>query len=128
VTVRRDFLVEIGTEELPPKSLLQLASSFADGIAQGLDAASLAHGTVERRHAAKARGARSAPGREATDRAIEKRGPPVKAALDAQGAPTCRARVRAAAASKSARWNASRHRRANGSCTVALRQAQIPSR
>ena len=29
----RDFLVEIGTEELPPKSLLGLSQAFADGVA-----------------------------------------------------------------------------------------------
>ena len=29
---RRDFLVEIGTEELPPKSLWALAESFRDGV------------------------------------------------------------------------------------------------
>ena len=43
----RDFLVEIGTEELPPKSLLALASAFADGIAKGLSTASLRHGAIE---------------------------------------------------------------------------------
>jgi len=89
MTVRRDFLVEIGTEELPPKSLLQLAAAFADGVGQGLDAAGLAHSTVERfatprRLAVRVRRlAERQP-----DRAIEKRGPPVKAAFDAQGAPT----------------------------------------
>jgi len=89
VTVRRDFLVEIGTEELPPKSLLQLASSFADGIAQGLDAASLAHGTVERFATPRRLAVRVRRLVERQpDRAIEKRGPPVKAAFDTQGAPT----------------------------------------
>ncbi len=31
----RDFLVEVGTEELPPLALPQLEKSFADGIARG---------------------------------------------------------------------------------------------
>ena len=44
---KRDFLVEIGTEELPPKSLFTLAQSFASGIGSGLDAANLNHGAVE---------------------------------------------------------------------------------
>ena len=35
---KRDFLVELGTEELPPKSLLALADAFANGIAAGLGA------------------------------------------------------------------------------------------
>lgn len=32
----RDFLVEIGTEELPPKALRNLSQSFADGVSAGL--------------------------------------------------------------------------------------------
>jgi len=85
----RDFLVEIGTEELPPKSLLALAAAFADGITRGLNEAGLEHRAVERF---------ATPRRLAVcvrrlaerqpDRAIERRGPPLKAAFDAQGAPT----------------------------------------
>jgi glycyl-tRNA synthetase beta chain len=44
----RDFLVEIGTEELPPKSLLALAAAFEQGITKGLAEAGLVHGKVER--------------------------------------------------------------------------------
>ncbi|NJD32497.1 MAG: glycine--tRNA ligase subunit beta [Gammaproteobacteria bacterium] len=89
MTSMRDFLVEIGTEELPPKSLLTLAAAFADGIAKGLKDAGLEHGAVERyatprRLAVRVR--RLAD--QQPDRAIEKRGPPLKAAFDAQGAPT----------------------------------------
>src|SRR5690606_6827544 len=36
---RKDFLVEIGTEELPPKALRALAESFRDGVMNGLSAA-----------------------------------------------------------------------------------------
>ena len=85
----RDFLVEIGTEELPPKSLLALAAAFADGLAKGLTDAGLEHRSVERfatprRLAVRVRRlAERQP-----DRAIERRGPPLKAAFDAQGAPT----------------------------------------
>jgi glycyl-tRNA synthetase beta chain len=85
----RDFLVEIGTEELPPKSLLTLAAAFADGIAKGLTDAGLGHRGVEHfatprrlavlvRHLIK----------QQPDRPLERRGPPYKAAFDAQGAPT----------------------------------------
>ena len=89
MTARRDFLVEIGTEELPPKSLLTLADAFAQGITKGLADAGLVHGTVDRfatprRLAVRVR--RLAE--QQPDRAIEKRGPPLKAAFDAQGAPT----------------------------------------
>jgi glycyl-tRNA synthetase beta chain len=85
----RDFLVEIGTEELPPKSLLALATAFADGIAKGLSEAGLSHKAVEkfatpRRLAVRVRKLVE----RQPDRAIERRGPPLKAAFDAQGAPT----------------------------------------
>jgi glycyl-tRNA synthetase beta chain len=85
----RDFLVEIGTEELPPKSLLNLSAAFAEGIAKGLREAGLTYKTLEqfatpRRLAVRVkRLAEQQP-----DRSIEKRGPPVKAAFDASGAPT----------------------------------------
>ncbi len=86
---RRDFLVEIGTEELPPRNLRALADAFAAGIGRGLDEAGLAHGTVERfatprRLAVRVR--RLAD--RQPDRQIERRGPPVTAAFDAQGTPT----------------------------------------
>lgn len=42
----KTFLVEIGTEELPPKALRSLAESFAANLTAELDAAGLAHGEV----------------------------------------------------------------------------------
>ena len=44
---KRDFLVEIGTEELPPKSLFALAQAFLSGVTKGLDAGGLKHGEAE---------------------------------------------------------------------------------
>jgi len=44
---RRDFLFELGTEELPPKALGQLEAALRDGIAAGLKAAGLRHGKIE---------------------------------------------------------------------------------
>ena len=44
---RRDVLVEIGTEELPPLALKSLAESFAAGIAKGLEAVRLKHGRMQ---------------------------------------------------------------------------------
>ena len=41
-----DFLVEIGTEELPPKALKKLSQAFADGIQAGLVEAELSMGDV----------------------------------------------------------------------------------
>jgi len=85
----RDFLVEIGTEELPPKSLLTLAAAFADGIARGLTEAGLSHRAVERFATPRRLAVRVRKLAERQpDRAIERRGPPVKAAFDAQGVPT----------------------------------------
>jgi glycyl-tRNA synthetase beta chain len=85
----RDFLVEIGTEELPPKSLLALATAFADGIAKGLTEAGLSHKAVERFATPRRLAVRVRKLVERQpDRAIERRGPPLKAAFDAQGAPT----------------------------------------
>ena len=87
--MNHDFLVEIGTEELPPKSLLEMADAFAQGVAKGLADANLAHRSVERFATPRRlavlvkRLANQQP-----DRAIERRGPPVKAGFDAQGQPT----------------------------------------
>src|SRR5262245_52257938 len=86
---RRDFLLEIGTEELPPRSLLALSDAFAVGIGRGLDEARLAHGAVERlarprRLAGPVRGLAD----RQPDRQTERRGPPVAAAFEAQGTPT----------------------------------------
>jgi glycyl-tRNA synthetase beta chain len=89
MSASRDFLVEIGTEELPPKSLLNLSTAFAEGIAKGLQGAGLAYKSLEafatpRRLAVRVR--RLAE--QQPDRPLEKRGPPVRAAFDASGAPT----------------------------------------
>lgn len=40
---QRDFLVELGTEELPPKALKSLATAFGAGIEQGLKEANLGY-------------------------------------------------------------------------------------
>ena len=47
MSARADFLVELGTEELPPKALLTLSEAFRDGLLSRIDAAGLAHGKVE---------------------------------------------------------------------------------
>ena len=86
---KKDFLVEVGTEELPPKSLDSLADAFARSVAKGLDQAGLSYHAIERfatprRLAVRVRRlAEKQP-----DRKVERRGPPVKAAFDADGAPT----------------------------------------
>jgi glycyl-tRNA synthetase beta chain len=85
----RDFLVEIGTEELPPKSLYVLAQAFSEGIQKGLAAANLAHGAVEwfatpRRLAVRV----SELVEQQQNQEIRRQGPAVAQAFDKTGAPT----------------------------------------
>ena len=85
----QNFLVEIGTEELPPKALKTLATSFADNVEAELNQAGLTFENIEwfaapRRLAVKVLNlATQQPSKE-----IEKRGPAVSAAFDAEGNPT----------------------------------------
>jgi len=84
-----DFLVELGTEELPPKALGKLSDAFRAGIEKGLKEAGLKHARVQ---------AFAAPRRlavlveqldtEQPDRSINLDGPPLQAAFDADGEPT----------------------------------------
>jgi glycyl-tRNA synthetase beta chain len=85
----RDFLVEIGTEELPPGALAELSAAFAQGIAKGLATARLEHGAAVA-FATPRRLAVLVPKLAArqADQAIKRRGPPVSAAFDAAGNPT----------------------------------------
>ena len=94
---KRDFLVEIGTEELPPKALRQLEQAFAGDLAAGLAKAGLKHGEVKsfatpRRLAVLIRRVAA----HQPDQKIERRGPPVNAAFDAEGLPTRAAQAFAA--------------------------------
>jgi len=84
-----DFLVELGTEELPPKALAKLAEAFCAGIEKGLKDAGLDFVKAQ---------AYAAPRRLAVlveqlatqqpDRSINLDGPPMQAAFDADGEPT----------------------------------------
>ena len=84
-----DLLVEIGTEELPPKSLRMLSEAFVAEIATELDAAGLAHGTPTP-YATPRRLAVLVPGVSGTqpDREVERRGPPLARAFDENDKPT----------------------------------------
>ena len=85
----QDFLVELGTEELPPKALNTLADAFLAGIEKGLQAAGLNYS---------AKNVYAAPRRLAVliteldiqqpDRSINLDGPPLQAAFNAEGQPT----------------------------------------
>ena len=45
--MQENFLVEIGTEELPPKALKTLATSFADNVEAELNQAGLSFDKIE---------------------------------------------------------------------------------
>ena len=85
----QDFLVELGTEELPPKALRPLAEAFLAGIEKGLTEAGLAFQSA-RHYAAPRRLAVLVEqlATEQPDRTQQMDGPPVKAAFDADGNPT----------------------------------------
>ena len=84
-----DFLVEIGTEELPPKALRSLMEAFGANLEAGIDDARLAHGDV-RSYASPRRLAVAVEklARSQGDRKVEQKGPPVRVAFDADGNPT----------------------------------------
>ncbi|GAB2697947.1 glycine--tRNA ligase subunit beta [Aliiglaciecola sp. 3_MG-2023] len=88
--MRKDnLLVELGTEELPPKALKNLAQAFCENIKLGLQAADLSFDEIEsfaspRRLAVKV----IALAEKQLDKEVEKRGPAVSAAFDDQGNPT----------------------------------------
>lgn len=85
----QNFLVELGTEELPPKALRSLGTAFADNLKQELTNADLPFSEVHWY---------AAPRRLAVyvteltlaqaDKQLEKRGPAVQAAFDGDGNPT----------------------------------------
>ena len=83
------LLVEIGTEELPPKALRTLSEAFATELAAELDAAGLAHGAAAP-CATPRRLAVLVPGVPGTqpDREVERRGPPLARAFDENDEPT----------------------------------------
>ena len=85
----RDLLIEIGTEELPPKALLTLATAFEQGIRAGLEKAGLTSGALHR-FATPRRLAvliEQLPGRQ-PDRQSERRGPALSAAFGSDGKAT----------------------------------------
>ncbi|WP_090539602.1 glycine--tRNA ligase subunit beta [Halopseudomonas formosensis] len=85
----QDFLVELGTEELPPKALRQLAEAFLAGVEKGLKEAGLGYRAA--RHYAAPRRLAVRVEQLATqqpDRTQQMDGPPLQAAFGADGQPT----------------------------------------
>ncbi|MFT5658840.1 MAG: glycyl-tRNA synthetase beta chain, partial [Gammaproteobacteria bacterium] len=88
-SVNNDCLIELGTEELPPKNLQSLSENFAKLIRQALDDAGLKAASVDvfatpRRLALILR---DIPTQQA-DQVVEKRGPALQAAFDKDGNPS----------------------------------------
>ena len=89
MTETAPLLVEVGTEELPPKALRRLSEAFADELRAGIERAGLGHGDVTpyatpRRLAVLVNDLEAAQ----AEREIERRGPALKVAFDAEGNPT----------------------------------------
>ncbi|MBX8493325.1 glycine--tRNA ligase subunit beta [Pseudomonas cichorii] len=85
----QDFLVELGTEELPPKTLSALGDAFLAGIEKGLQSAGLTY-SAKQVYAAPRRLAVLVTGlaTQQPDRSVNLDGPPRQAAFDADGNPT----------------------------------------
>ena len=84
-----DLLVEIGTEELPPKALSRLSQAFSNNIRQGLESLNLEFSAV-RQFATPRRLAVIVEGlvNKQADRVVQKRGPALQAAYDKEGNPS----------------------------------------
>lgn len=89
ISEMRDLLVEIGTEELPPKALEGLSEAFLAEICKGFQQQQLSYQettayATPRRLAVLIKGVDI----KQKDRSVEKRGPTLSAAFDKQGQPT----------------------------------------
>jgi len=86
---KRDLLIEIGTEELPPKALKRLALAFRDGVKAGLQKAELAFSDMQwfatpRRLALLVSDLNS----QQADKTVQRRGPALMAAFGEDGCAT----------------------------------------
>jgi glycyl-tRNA synthetase beta chain len=87
--IAQDLLFELGTEELPPRTLLNLSNALTEGLRKGLDTAGIAHGRIDgfatpRRLAVRVQKLAA----HQPDKLVERRGPPLERSFDAQGVPT----------------------------------------
>lgn len=89
MTETRDLLFELGTEELPPKSLLTLSLALKTNVEAGLAKAGLTHGEV-RPYATPRRLALLIENLAVAqpDQTMERRGPALNAAYQADGSPS----------------------------------------
>ena len=89
MTTSNDLLIEIGTEELPPKALQTLSNALTEGVVAGfkkaaLEAQEVVSYAAPRRLAVLLKGI---PEKQ-KDQLSERRGPAIKAAFDAEGNPS----------------------------------------
>jgi len=89
VTETQHLLFELGSEELPPKTLLKLSNALLDGIVAGLKAADL-HFTTSKALATPRRLAVLIENLQTAqpDKTVEKRGPAIQAAFAPDGSPS----------------------------------------
>lgn len=89
MTAKDELLVELGTEELPPKALRSLMTAFATGVRDGLEAARLSFDEVTP-YASPRRLAVLVSSLDAgqADQEITQKGPPVAIAFDDDGNPS----------------------------------------
>ena len=83
------LLVEIGTEELPPKALQRLSEAFGEALHRQLQDHNIATGAMHlfaspRRLAVQIKDVAA----QQADQVVEKRGPSVDVAFDGEGNPT----------------------------------------
>lgn len=85
----QDLLIEIGTEELPPKALLKLSNAFAENMAEELKQAELQYRHIHE-YATPRRLALLITDlqEQQEDKRLDRRGPPLQAAFDENGDPT----------------------------------------
>jgi len=84
-----DFLIEIGTEELPPKALRSLMEAFGENVSAAVDLAGLSRGEVRTFASPRRLSVCIADlQRQQEDRRVEQKGPPIKVAFDDDGNPT----------------------------------------
>ncbi len=85
----RDLLVEIGTEELPPTALDRLSLAFMQGIEDGLKGAELGFTEIKRYASPRRLAVQiTALATAQEDRMVERKGPALQAAFDADGNPS----------------------------------------
>ena len=83
-----NLIIELGTEELPPKQLRTLAEAFRDGMKAQLEKADIAFESIDflaspRRLAVSVKALSTGQ----SDKVVEKRGPAVSSAFDDEGMP-----------------------------------------